>query len=1059
LNVWSGYSPMRGPVTLGRVIESAAEMGHERLALTDVNGLYGAPEFYRLAAEAGLRPILGAEIRRGGLSAVALVAAEEGYANLCRIVTRVKREGKVSRVECHEGTETTEHDHEHDPGHEEKPLRSAMSAVPLSNATGATRPGSVPFAKEPFLNDVSALQGGLYWIVEDAPAAAAMLAAGMERGRLYLGIDPAAQDADVRHRLVRAADEMRLPLIATGKAMFIEKDDYEVARVLAAGRCGTTMDGVASAELPHPGAALRSGRRLARQLAECPAAVQANRRLSEECAAWRLLPRRPVFPRFDCPPGTAPAEMLRKLCREAIARRYGRTSDRVEARLAKELGLIERKGFVEYFLVVWDIVQYARRRNAPVAGRGSGASSLVAYLLGITNVCPLSLDIPFERFLHERREDFPDLDIDFCWRIRDDVIGYALSRWGPDRTAMVCTHNLFQERSAFREAAKAFGFSDEQISASGEADIVGPRANRHLAAAARLARRMVGLLHVVSVHPGGIVISPGPMADVAPVEPAPKGVDITQYDKDGVEAVGLVKLDLLGNRSLSTIRAACELIGRHEGVSVDIEALPTSDEPTVAMLREADTVGCNQIESPAMRHLLRAMRPRDVRGLMKALALVRPGAASIGMKEAFIRRTRGLDAVPEGFGPVDALLAETCGVMLYEDDVMLAAAEMLGTNLSVADRFRKAVQKCRGDGERLRLSREFLAGCRAAGVPEDYARSMWVQMAKFNHYSFCRAHAASYAMLAYTSAYLKAHWPTAFWTAALNNNQSMYPPRVYVEQAKRMGVRFALPDVNRSEAEFTVEELPIADCPLPVASGNRPWATGHGQFIRIGLGCIAGLGPAGVETILQTRRGAGPFDSLTEFLARTHLGRQEARNLVQCGAMDFTGRRRPALMMELNLFFSLRPHRASNGGRLLPPRPTIPDTIDDYSCAHKYAQERRILGLSVREHPMALHRPLLAGLTDADSRDLPGRVGRRVRIAGVLEAQRTAQTQTGQTMMFATLDDEYGLFEAVCFPATFAASGPMDRYGPWIVTGKIQEQYGTITVTADAVAYHALKAA
>ena len=969
LHVWSGYSPLRGPQPLERLVRRAAEIGHGRLALTDTNNLYGATRFHRLAAEAGLRPIVGAEIRDGRNTAVALVASETGYENLCRILTR---------AHAREGFDLLASD------------------------------------------DPAELCEGLYLIVEDASFAAELLSAGVDRSRVYLGVDPGAQAPELLRRLVRGAYRLSIPRVAVGKALFGEPGEYDLVRLLAAMRCGATYDSLSPEELPRAGAALRSGRQLARQLADFPDAIRNNRLLAEECSTFRLLPRKAVFPSFDRLDGLEPQAYLRRLCREGIRRRYGRPSAAIERRLEKELGMIARRGFSEYFLVVWDIVQYARRRGVPVAGRGSGASSIVAYLLGITNVCPLRFDIPFERFLNARRSDFPDLDIDFCWRIRDDVIDYAFRRWGQAHTAMICTHNTFQARSAFRETAKAFGLSDEQISRLDAAEADGdPRLER----IGRLSRRILGLLHNLSVHPGGIVIAPRGIDRYVPVQPAPKGVMITQYDKDGVEDVGLVKLDLLGNRSLSTIRHTCDLIARHEGQTVDAESLPPDDAATIATLKAADTVGCNQIESPAMRHLLRAMQPQGAGGLMKALALIRPGAATIGMKETFIRRHRGLEPVPAGLKAVETILRGTCGVMLYEDDVMLVAAAMLGSDLAEADRFRKAVQKCRTDEARLALSREFLQRCRANGVGEPYARSMWVQMAKFNSYSFCRAHAASYAMLAYASAYLKTHYPLEFWTACLNNNQSMYHPRVYVEQAKRTGVRFLLPDVNRSAAEFSID-----------TDGRN----GH-RAIRIGLNRLHGLGPAGIEAILDARR-RRPFQGLTDLLARARLGRDEARALIQCGALDATGRNRPALMMELNLFFSLRPHRPAKQEALLTIGPTIPACLPDYSPARKYAEERKVLGVSTGEHIMALYRPGLVRQVDTLSRELPARIDRDVRIAGVLEAQRTARTQTGRTMMFLTLEDEQGLFEATVFPRKYAAVGLLDRYGPYVVAGKVQEQ-------------------
>ena len=1036
LHVRSGYSLLCGTGTLERLVALAAAQGHARIALTDVNGLYGAPAFWKLATDAGLRPILGAELREGGHSIVALVADETGYENLCQIITKI--------ADC----------------------RLQIADFPAA---------------------IAELSAGLHFIVEDASLAACLLAEGMGPERLWLGLDPATRTHSQIRQLTECAQQTRLPLVATGKALLAEAEDYDVARLLAAIRVGATYDSVPAEELPHPRAFLRSGRQIAESLAEFPEAASSNRRLAEECSAFQFLPRRPVFPDFPCPGGLPARDLLRRLCREGLRRRYGEIpSEPAEYRLRKELGLIERMGFSEYFLVVWDIVQYARRCGAPVAGRGSGASSIVAYVLGITNVCPLAYDIPFERFLHERREDFPDLDVDFCWRIRDDVIDYAFRRWGKDRVAMVCTHNTFQPASAVRETAKAFGLSNEQISEedcrfeiadfrlnsnspepqheAGESKISAPKSAirnpqseiRNLKSAIcnlqseipQLARRITGLPHNLSVHPGGIVIGRKPIDHYVPIQPAAKGVTITQYDKNGVEDINLVKLDLLGNRCLSTIRYACDLIQRHRGENIDVETLPPGDADTIRMLQRADTIGCNQLESPAMRHLLKMMQPKDTRDVMKVLALIRPGAASVGMKEVFVRRHRGLEAVPTGQEQADALLGGTCGVMLYEDDVMLVASAMLGCGLPEADRFRKAVQKCRGDEERLRISREFLSRCAANGVDLDYAKGMWVQMAKFNAYSFCRAHAASYALLAYAGAYLKAHYALEFWTAALNNNQGMWHPRVYVEQAKREGIPFLLPDVNRSQEEFSIE-----DC-IPGAAGNESNRAKDGT-IRVGLNRVAGLGPVGVKTILE-QRSRRPFEGLSDFLSRTRLGEDQTRALVLCGAFDSFGRTRPTLMMELNLGLKTRTYRGSElvGSSLLPVWPTIPNMPGDYDDERKYLDERRILGVSVRRHIMARYRGALQsrGDADADSRDLSTCIGRRVRIAGVQEAQRSTRTGNGQHMMFLTLEDEFGPFEVTLFPdACKRSGGVFTHYGPYVVRGKVEEQYGSITVSADSI--------
>ncbi|MFW6061485.1 MAG: hypothetical protein ACOC93_01630, partial [Planctomycetota bacterium] len=694
-----------------------------------------------------------------------------------------------------------------------------------------------------------------------------------------------------------------------------------------------------------------------------------------------------------------------------------------EARLARELRLIEKMGFSGYFLVVRDIVRFAHHCGAPVARRGSGASSIVAYVLGITNVCPIHYNIPFERFLHEGREDFPDLDIDFCWRLRDDVIDYAFRRWGRDHVAMVSMHTTFQPRSAFRETAKALGYSDEQISRL----MTTGQPAQAVEDISRLCGRIAGLPHVLSVHPGGIVITPDRIDRHTPIQPAAKGVMVTQYDKDGVEDVHLVKLDLLGNRNLATVREACRHIADRHGRQIDIDALPGDDPAAIRMLQAADTVGCNQLESPAMRHLLAMMQPRDTRDVMQCLALIRPGAASVGGKETFIRRRRGLEQVPAPPPQLNGLLGDTYGIMLYEDDVMLVAAALMDSSLPEGDRFRKAVQKCDSDEQARAVSGEFVRRCRAAGVPDAFARETWVQMAKFNAYSFCRAHAASYARLSYTGAYLKAHYPLEFWTAALNNNQSMYHPRVYVEHAKRMGVAFRLPEVNHSGEQFTIDD----------------------GAIRIGLNCVAGLGPVSVTRILE-ERAKRPFEGLADFVQRTRTGEEELRSLIRCGAFDAFGRTRPTLMLELNLLEKFISGHLPGQPALLTAAPAVPNAPGDYTEIRKYLEELRVLGITPREHIMRILRPMVAKYVDADSRHLRRRIGRRVRLAGVVEARRTTPARNGGEVLFVTLADEYGLAEVTLLPdARRQTDLRFDRYGPYVVEGVVDEQYDSVSVTAE----------
>ncbi|MCE5326043.1 MAG: PHP domain-containing protein [Planctomycetaceae bacterium] len=1029
LHVRSGYSMLRGTALPGALVERAAQLGHSVLALTDVNCLAGIAMFWTAAVEAGVRPLVGVELLVGRESVVALIEDEAGYANLCRIITAILAEPvdvpPLLRPEGGDGD-------------------LAGGEAPGDGAPSRTRPGGAGGGFS-LVRDLPGLSQGLQLVVMDARLGAVLSAAGggVLRERLWAGIDPAVQPQRVLHHLIPWAHEASVPLAATGAALILNQEDHDVARLLAAIRLGLTFEDVPPDELPPPGAHLRSSEQLRAALGQWPDAIANNRRLVERCEGFKLLPRGPIFPHVDAPAGMTVREHLERLCREGVTWRYdARAPAGLEERMQRELSLIAEKGFSEYFLVVRDIAQYARRRGVPIAARGSGASSLVAYLLGITNVCPLTYGIAFERFLNERRVDFPDLDLDFCWRIRDEIIDYAFDRWGRGHAAMVSTHCTFQGRSALRETAKAFGFSNDQISRMGEGGFDAAEGT-----VPALAARINGMPHNFSVHPGGIVISSGPIDQYVPVQPAAKGVLVTQMDKDGVEAIGLVKLDLLGNRSLSTIRHSCDLVSAGEsGPAIDHESLADGDEATLATLRAADTVGCNQIESPAMRHLLRALQPRGVADLMQALALVRPGAAGIGMKETFIRRRRGQGEAPPGKASpagaaVEELLRETHGVMLYEDDVMRVAAELTGCSLAEGDRFRKALQKCRDDEQRLRLSQDFLSRCRSRGVDDEYAKGLWVQMAKFNAYSFCRAHAASYAQLAYASAWLKTHYPRQFWVAALNNNQSMYHPRVYVEQAKRSGIVFLPPDVNASGEEFTLD----------------------GGCIRVGFNRIAGLGPVGIASLIAARSRRA-YESLSDCLYRSGLGFNEGRALILCGAFDALEPNRARLMMELEMFTSSRLGQGGamtiaakrQGAMLLAPAATVPGGLEDYTPARKYADALRILGISTGPHLMTLYRPGLGGQTDATSADLPQRVGRAVRIAGLLEARRDTPARDGGTITFLTLDDEFGLFEVVVLPQRGAARGEgrCFSHSPCLISGIVQEQFGTLTVAASRVQCH-----
>jgi DNA polymerase-3 subunit alpha/error-prone DNA polymerase len=722
-----------------------------------------------------------------------------------------------------------------------------------------------------------------------------------------------------------------------------------------------------------------------------------------------------------------------------------------------------------------------------MALRGSAGNSLVCYLLEITDVDPLRFNLPLERFLHPGRSDLPDIDLDFDWKVRDDVIDYVFRRHGDKHTARISSHLFLQPRSAFRESAKAHGLSNQQISAlletldarvsrivedapnssspsssfpssasspgtAGEAELLDLRSQAELGnegegnerrwlaaprsfpleperwpALVRDARILLGRPHHLSIHPGGVVITPQPIENHAPLQMAPKGVVITQFDKDSVEYVGLVKIDLLGNRALATVDEAMEWLDSSEpGASATGEADPSltlralNDSDTLCILQQGDTLGVNQLESPAMRHLLIEMQPTCVDDVIQSLALIRPGAASIGAKECFIRRRHGLDPVRVAHASLEPILRETMGLMVYEDDGLAVIQALTGLPGPDADRFRKRVAKHRTEAEALELTKEFLAACDRNGIPRPAAAEMWVQLAKFNNYSFCKSHAVSYGLIAWKAATLKARHPLAFWTAALNNNQGMYPRRVYIEGIKRAGIPLRLPCVNRSRGPFSVDD----------------------GAIRTGLEAIASLDETLRDKILLDRDRDGPYQSLADFRRRVSPGPEALALLIRSGALDFTGQPRPALFLQADLQNQIGP-----GGELFTNDIAENWSPTDYATVRRFRDEFELLGFITGPPLMSLFRPRVPD-DQICSRDLAPNVGKRVRLSGLVATARHTPTSDGRDMQFVTLEDEWGLIEVTLFPGTCEPVAYL-AMGPYTATGRVEEQYGVVTLTAE----------
>ena len=1100
LRVRSHGSLLEGVASPEVLIERAAALGYRALALTDRDNLYLAIRFYRAARQAGLFPLLGAELTHGPHAVLLLPVDRRGYARLCELLT-----GRFL-----------------DPGFD---LVQALGERPSGLQVVVESPG---LAASLLAAGVPAASG---WLASGAPRP------GARPGGLWLGVRGLPEERRGLPERLAAARALGLPVVATGDVLLLAPADHDTHRVAVTAAAGELLERMSRAAFASPSALLAPPGAWTRRIqavcagAGAPEAARLmllnNAALAERCRLELELAV-PIFPSAPIPAGeTGPAYLLR-LGHAGVERRYGRGAPRVYRaraleRVGWELGLIERLGFTDYFLLVADIVEFARARGIPTVGRGSGAGSIVSYVLGITNVDPLRYGLYFERFLHPARRDCPDLDIDLCWKRRDEVIEHVYRTYGDDRVAMISTHATLGARSAFRETAKALGVPNSRVNALAKRiprSLEPPYVQRMgalpegrgidwreptLARALALAERLDGAPRHLSIHCGGVVIGDRPLTWYVPLERAAKGIVVTQFEMRAIEAIGLVKMDLLGNRALSTI-GECASLARRRGAAVDVEAIPDPDPATARRLAAGDTLNAFQLESPAMRNLLRMLRAGTLDETIAAVALVRPGPAESGMKEAFCRRHRGLEPASYLHPRLEPVLRGTHGVMLYEEDVMCVAAALTGIPLHEGDELRRAIGAARSNDERASLERGFVQCAGRAGVDQVTAEAVWRELTRFGAYAFCKAHAAGYGTLAYQCAYLKTHYPVEFAVGILNHHAGMYETWVHVEDLRRQGVRFLAPCVQRSAWEAILEapdgsggagqvvpprveasrEPGMAErrrasvparrmrdeaaagraCPAPPdpsgassrGGGPCPSPSSTDYAVRVGLSRVHGLAETTAVRILRTRA-ARPFVSLADFTDRVRPTLPELEALVLAGALDWGGRSRPSLLLEArtaDAVVVVRPSLVAalvgeSGAELLPePRaPIAVPELPEFGLAERVRGERRACGLWFSAHPL----DLLAGAATlrgtVPAAEIERQVGKRVAIAGLPCAYRRVETKQGGLMLFMTLADKTGLAECVLFPDAYRAHARALRGEVVRAEGRVDETLGAVTVNVD----------
>ena len=1079
LHTHSYYSLLDGASSIEALVERARQLGFRHLALTDHNSLAGAVSFYQQATKAGIHPIIGAEVDlKDGTRLVLLVQNDAGYRNLCTLLTMGHLRGGHLKFELEI----------------QDIARYREGLIILS---GGQKGYLWKLARERRLQDAQRYLRSI---------------ASVFREQFYIELQIFEHnDVLTNVRLRDLAVQHHLPIVATNDVHLLAPEDLPLRRVLHAIDQNSLLDKITTAGTPQQ--FLKSPGEMQRLFQAFPEALSNTLKIARRCQfAFRL--GRPVFPRIDLPAGENAASQLRKLSLRGAQERYHPFSPALQKRLNYELETIIRLGFADYFLIVKDIVDFCHRARIPCVGRGSAGDSMVSYVLGITQIDPVRYRLYFERFLNPQRSDSPDIDLDICWKNRDRVLEYVYRKYGAERTAMISTFNTFQLRSSIRDVARVYGFPEDEIRTitrylphygirelSRALERVpecrdlqqNPEVFREVLA---IAERLADFPRHQSIHPGGIVIAPERLTDYTPLQVAGKGLVVTQYDMYSIEPLGLVKIDLLGVRSLTIVTETLQQvaaiyrrisqekqtqhpepppappstgsefhlplfgkgdassppvsppatpapprfyrfdIGREQIVPektreyltperfpfldsakqhlspLDLRVIPEEDPHVTALLRSGLSMGCFQTESPGMRGLLRKMQIDGVGDVITAVALIRPGAANSGMKEQYIRRRAGLEPVVYPHPALQPVLEETFGNIIYQEQVMQVAAEIAGFTLAQADILRKAMTKSRDRKLLQSMHRDFLQGARKKGLSRAQAEKIWQFLENFVGYGFNKAHSATYGTIAYQTAYLKYYFPVQYMTAVLNNMGGFYSRAAYVEECRRMGIRLLPPDVNSSRNHFVAQE----------------------DAIQVGLEPVYELTERTRERILQEQRRA-PFRDFYDFLQRVQPRQKEVENLIKCGALRSLHPSEPELLLRTRVFFKHRKNKS------LCESLTQNVHLPPYNKYQRILYEMEILGFAVTDHPLTLFSEEIDWSEVTPSFELERRKGETIQFVGWLVTSRRAKTKNGDYMKFLTLEDRYGLCEAVLFPPIYQQYGHLLKtQGPYRLTGTVQSR-------------------
>ena len=1002
LHVHSEYSILDGACRVPALAARAAELEMPAVALTDHGSLAGAVELVRETGKVGVKPLIGCELyvaedrraQRKGYAHLTLLAEDNtGYANLIKLASAGYLEGYYYKPRV--DWELLE--------------RHSQGLVALSGCLS----GRVCKALEENRPD-------------DARADLDRLAQVFGRDSTYVEMQNAGLDIQQRINpsLAKLAGEAGLPLVATGDVHYLRHEDARAHEALLCIQSGDSLKNPNHWKFDTDQFFFKTPAEMALDFPGHDEAMRRTLEIAERCNVTLELGNI-LLPKFPLPDGKDAFEYLVELCEKGLQKRYDRATPELQERLRFELKTIKEMGFADYFLIVWDFIAFARRDGVSVGpGRGSAAGSLAAYCLEITDVDPIRYDLLFERFLNPGRKSMPDMDIDFAVAGRDRVINYVAEKYGRDRVAQIITFGTMMARAAVRDAGRVLEVPYGSVDKVAKMIPEGPKvyldeclkpgselkqaydADPLVREIVDLAKPLEGLIRQDSIHAAGVVISDRPLTDIVPLQQ--KGNDqevVTQFGMWDVEALGLLKMDFLGLRNLDVIDKAVELVG-----SVDIAKLPLDDPATYAMLQRGDAIGVFQFESSGMREALRSVKPTEFEDLIALVALYRPGP--MGYIPGYAKRKNGQEAVTFIDPRLEQITGVTHGICIYQEQYLEIAKQIAGFTPAEADDLRKAIGK-KIHALMASLKEKFLEGCAQSGTTPSVANQLWKDMEQSQDYSFNKSHAACYALIAYRTAWLKAHHPKEYMAALISsvmNTKDRVP--FYVNACREIEIEVLPPDVNGSECDFAVVE----------------------GKIRFGLNAVKNVGDSAARAIVAARADGGSFASLWDFTERVDpqvVNKRALESLVKCGALDSTGASRKGMLEALE-------HALSHGQRASDERLRGQSSLfaeveeklehppigsEEYEKNELLRQEKEALGLYVSEHPLEAIRAQLRRKTDATLAELERRRdGEIVTVAGIVSAMKQLTTKKGDPMVFLRLDDVVGSAEVVVFNSVYAAS-------------------------------------